>query len=135
MTKIMIYHENYINLGESDQIDTLSGHKGEVCLNYRISQVINRTVQACFWDNKDDTSGFMINLWLILESIGIIWKWDHLFEDKQCPMMFLSLLNPVIHRVFIHYSHFKFCFHCLKSNVWIEHSFRGNQKYRNLNLM
>ena len=51
----MIYHENYINLGESDQIDTLSGHKGEVCLNYRtfqviyrISQLIKRTVQACF---------------------------------------------------------------------------------------
>ena len=64
VTKIMIYHENYINLGESDQIDTLSGHKGEVCLNYRtfqviyrISQVTNRAVQACFWDNKDDTSG------------------------------------------------------------------------------
>ena len=60
----MIYHENYINLGESDQINTLSGHKDEVCLNYRtfhviyrIFQVIYRTVQACFWDNKDDTSG------------------------------------------------------------------------------
>ena len=60
----MIYHENYINLGENDQIDTLSGHKGEVCLNYRIfqviyriSRVIDRTVQACIWDNNDDTSG------------------------------------------------------------------------------
>ena len=77
----------------------------------------------------------MINLWLILESIGIIWKWDHLFEDKQCPMMFLSLLNPVIHRVFIHYSHFKFCFHCLKSNVWIEHPFPGTLEYIFLNLI
>ena len=40
-------------------------------------------------------------------------------------MMFLSFFNPIIQRVFIHYSHFKFCFHCLKSNVWIEHPFPG----------
>ena len=57
----------YINLGGSDQINTLSGHKGEVCLNYRTFQVINwifpviyRTFQALFPVNLDytgDTSG------------------------------------------------------------------------------